>query len=103
VGGLHKEPGTRRSDEALLCLLPTALFFFWRIRKTRTATSTIRPILWTILFSVTTLCISGCGSGGDPALSRTPPGAYQYQVTASSTTGEVITQTVTLTLTVTPQ
>jgi hypothetical protein len=95
---------TRSSDEALLCLLPTALFFFWKIRKTRTSTSkAIRPILWTVLFAITTLFLSGCGSGGDPNLRRTPPGIYQYQVTASSTTGQVITQTVTLNLTVTPQ
>jgi trimeric autotransporter adhesin len=95
---------TRSSDEALLCLLPTALFFFWRIRKTRTNTSkAIHPILWTVLFATTTLWLSGCGSGGDANLRRTPPGTYQYQVTASSTTGQVITQTVTLNLTVTPQ
>jgi hypothetical protein len=102
--GPHSQQDTRNADRALLCLLPTALFFFWKIRKTRTAaTNRIRSILWTVLFTTATFWISGCGSGGDPSLRRTPPGTYQYQVTASSTTGEVITQTVTLNLTVTPQ
>jgi trimeric autotransporter adhesin len=43
----------------------------------------------------------GCGSGGDPNIRVTPPGTYQCQVTASSTTGVQLTQTVTLNLTVT--
>ena len=101
-------PNTRTSNQTLLCLLPTALFFFfWKIRKIQkphtTSANGIRPILWTVFFTATTLFLAGCGSGGDPNLRRTPPGTYQYQVTASSTTGEVITQTVTLNLTVTPQ
>ncbi len=50
---------------------------------------------------MTTLWPSGCGSGGDPNIRTTPPGTYQYQVTASSTTGVQLTQTVTLNLTVT--
>jgi trimeric autotransporter adhesin len=58
-------------------------------------------ILWTILFSATTLALLGCGSGGDPSLRYTPPGTYQYQITASSTTGVQLTQIVTLNLTVT--
>ena len=70
-----------------------------------------RTTLWlTLLFTAATLLASGCGSGGttiinnnDPTLRYTPPGTYQYQITASSTTGTPITQTVTLNLVVTAQ
>ncbi|RZU43404.1 hypothetical protein [Edaphobacter modestus] len=45
------------------------------------------------------LFTSGCGSGGtviidkgDPNLRYTPPGSYQYQVTATDTTGVPLSQ-----------
>jgi trimeric autotransporter adhesin len=95
---------TRNPDRALLCLLPAALFFFWKTRRDRkTPAAGIRLLLWTILLTATTTLLTSCGTGGDPNLRRTPPGTYQYQVIASSATGEVITQTVTLNLTVTAQ
>ena len=60
--------------------------------------------LFTLLFAAATLLtLNGCGSGGlkaDPTIRKTPPGTYQYQITATSTTGPRITQTVTLNLTV---
>ena len=89
------------ASRILLCLLPTALFFF---RRTRTCAKSV-PILWTILLlSASTLFLTACGSNEiDPNIRFTPPGTYQYQVTASSTTGVQLTQTVTLNLTVTAQ
>jgi hypothetical protein len=67
-----------------------------------------RFTLLTAFFAATPLLISGCGSGGsvvinnaDPNLRYTPPGTYQYQVTATSATGAQLSQTVTLNLTVT--
>ncbi|MCU1224495.1 MAG: hypothetical protein JWQ42_2588 [Edaphobacter sp.] len=96
-------------DATILCILPTALLFFWRLRQPHKG----RPhaVLWTtLLFTAAALFASGCGSGvapiinsKDPNLRYTPPGAYQYQITASSTTGVQITQTVTLNLIVTAQ
>jgi spore maturation protein SpmA len=84
--------------ESALCLLPLGVLFF---RRTRSA-------LALALISATTLFATGCGSGGtivtnnsDPNLRYTPPGIYQYQVTATSTTGVPVSQTVTLNLTVT--
>jgi len=98
-----------RLDGAILCILPAALLFFWRLRQPHKG----RPhaVLWTtLLFTAAALFASGCGSGvapiiniKDPNLRYTPPGTYQYQVTASSTTGVQITQTVTLNLIVTAQ
>jgi hypothetical protein len=38
---------------------------------------------------------------GDPNLRYTPPGTYQYQVTATSTSGTPLSQTVILNLVVT--
>jgi hypothetical protein len=94
-------PNTARNQltgngKIALCLLPFSILLFRRSRATLTIT----------LLAVTTLFANGCGSGGtvilsDPNLRYTPPGTYQYQVTATTTTGAQLSQTVTLNLTVT--
>jgi hypothetical protein len=83
-----------------LCLLPFGLCLFRRARTT----------LALALITTAALFVSGCGSGGslvinnaDPSLRYTPPGTYQYKVTATSTTGTPLSRTVTLNLTVTAQ
>lgn len=91
----QSRPGQPSSSIAL-CLLPFSLVMFRRTRVT----------LAIALLTVSLLFTSGCGSGGtltaaDPNLRYTPPGTYQYQVTATSTTGAQLSQTVTLNLTVT--
>lgn len=81
----------------LLCLLPAALLVFWNRRRTPATLFTL------LLAAATLLTLNGCGSGGfapDPTIRKTPPGTYRYQITATSTTGPRITQTVTLNLTV---
>ncbi|WP_348269121.1 choice-of-anchor D domain-containing protein [Edaphobacter paludis] len=88
-------------EGTLLCLLPTALIFFWRTRPTSARTK----LCAMVLAAATLLTLSGCGSGGsinppDASLLRTPPGTYQYQITATSTSGPKLSQTVTLNLTV---
>jgi hypothetical protein len=105
-------------DKAFLCLLPAGLLFFWNTKLRRSSNTTpgrsptttrseskqrSRTLLSILLLTLGTLWPSGCGSGGDPNLRVTPPGTYRYQVTASSTTGVQLTQTVTLNLTVTAQ
>jgi trimeric autotransporter adhesin len=109
----HNAPGTSPHvdlDKAFLCLLPAGLLFFWNTKLRRSSNATrsrsrqrSRTLLWILLLSLGTLWPSGCGSGGDPNLRITPPGTYRYQVTASSTTGVQLSQTVTLNLTVTAQ
>jgi hypothetical protein len=91
---------TATRSTAALCLLPLSLLFFRRTRG----------VLAIVIFTTATLFLAGCGSGGnlninngDPNLRYTPPGTYQYQVTASSTSGIQLSQTVTLNLTVTAQ
>ena len=81
-----------------LCFLPFGLCLFRRGRAT----------LALALITTAALFASGCGSGGslvinnaDPSLRYTPPGTYQYKVTATSTTGTPLSRTVTLNLTVT--
>ncbi len=91
----------RHFNGIFLCLLPTALFF---LRKTRSYLRYRSLFSAILLAAATLLTLNGCGSGGsltppDQTL-RTPPGTYQYQVTATATTGTRITQTVTLNLTV---
>jgi hypothetical protein len=88
-------------SKTLLCLLPASLLFFWNTRRKDKLQRPTRTILWTLLLGLTTLWPSGCGGGGDPNIRATPPGTYQYQITASSTTGVQLTQTVTLNLVVT--
>jgi hypothetical protein len=99
----QRSPRAPRLGSAVLCLLTPALFFFWR-GHTRLPN---RPTLWITLFTAavltTLLAASGCGSGGDPTLRFSSPGTYQYQVTASSTSGVQITQSVTLNVTVQPR
>jgi hypothetical protein len=90
-------------NKTLLCLLPASLLFFWTtLQKNRSRKNhLIRNLLCAFLLTLVTFSPTGCGSGGDPNIRTTPPGTYQYQVTASSTTGVQLTQTVTLNLTVT--
>ena len=99
----HNTNPNAKLNRTLLGLLPASLLFFWntRLRRSNQKNHLTRTILWTTLLSLTTLWPTGCGSGGDPNIRITPPGTYQYQVTASSTTGIQLTQTVTLNLTVT--
>ncbi|MBB5330960.1 choice-of-anchor D domain-containing protein [Tunturiibacter gelidoferens] len=92
-------------NRTLLCLLPLSFLFF---RKSKSSSPQkphpTRLLLFAILLTLPALWISGCGRGGtDPNLRFTPPGTYQYQVTATSTTGVELTQTVTLNLVVTAQ
>jgi Beta-propeller repeat./MSP (Major sperm protein) domain. len=89
--------GSHQRGSILLCLLPAAFLFFWRRRRPGLKLCTL------FLAATAMLTLNGCGSGGslgDPTLRKTPPGNYQYQITATSTTGLRITQTVTLNLTV---
>jgi hypothetical protein len=83
-----------------LLLLPFGMCLFRRNRQ----------VFALALIATSTLFASGCGSGGtviinkaDPSLRYTPPGTYQYRVTATSATGTPLSQTVTLNLTVTAQ
>ncbi len=90
----------RRLRQTLLCLFPASFLFFWTTLHRKRAHAT-RTVLQAILITLITLSSISCGSGGDPNIRATPRGVYQYQVTASSTTGVQLTQTVTLNLTVT--
>jgi hypothetical protein len=107
---VNPNPTARNTDNThatrskpLLCLLPASLLFFWNIlrKKKNHKNHLTRNLLCALLLTLTTLWPSGCGSGGDPNIRVTPPGTYQYQVTASSTTGVQLTRTVTLNLIVT--
>ena len=83
----------------LALLLPGALLLLMR-RRLRLARLLSLALLAGLLASV------GCGSSPsdtDPNARYTPPGTYQYQVTATSTTGPLTTATVTLNLVVTPK
>ena len=75
------------------------------ISRRRTHINRLLRPLAVLLFALSgfiVAAISGCGSGSTPAgasnLRYTPAGTYQYQVTASSTSGAVISSTVTLNL-----
>ena len=53
------------------------------------------------LLTVSVAFFTGCGSGSNEHF--TPPGTYSYHVSASSTSGVALTQSVTLTVVVTPR
>jgi hypothetical protein len=98
VTELPTSAGRRANNNGTLalCLLPFSFFLFRRTRATFAIA----------LVAVSMLFVSGCGSGGtvilaDPNLRYTPPGTYQYQVTATSSSSAQLSQTVILNLTVT--
>jgi hypothetical protein len=81
------------------CLLAPGLLTLWRGRGELRRR---RPLLLAMLFVSATFFLVGCGGGGnDINLRYSPPGTYQYQVTASSTSGVAIVHTVTLNLAIT--
>lgn len=91
-------PQHKTSTNWALLVFPLGLFF---ARRSKT-------VLAILVLSAVTVATSGCGSGGtvifgDPSLRYTPPGTYEYRVTATGTTGTPISQTVTLKLVVTAQ
>ena len=91
---------TSRAEKLLCLLLPGTWFLF----KRRRTLGRQLPVLFAALFFLATLAVIGCGGqGGDFYARYTPAGTYTYQVTATSTSGIQITQTVTLNLTVTPR
>lgn len=75
---------------ALSCVLGIVL---WP-RRRRTAA------LVALLFAAALLSMTGCGGNSASNLLYTPYGSYQYQVTASSTSGTVLSSSVTLQLVV---
>ena len=84
------EPLPFRHHGVLVCFLLPALLL---VRRRR---------LPSLLIALCAVCIAGCGStSADPNARYSPTGTYQYTVTASSTSGVQVTQTVTLNLTVT--
>ncbi len=91
----------RRGSKTLLALmLPLGLAFLGGIRRSK-AGKLPRLLVWLLLTAATAISTQGCGSAGNPNLAYTTPGNYSYLVTATSTNGLQITQTVTLNLTVT--
>jgi hypothetical protein len=94
---------SRRGEEIGL-LLPT-MIFLWKTRRLQhRLRRRLGPLAWTVISAVALLNAGGCGGGPAPSTSNsglryTPPGSYQYQVTASSANGGAqITQTVMLDL-----
>jgi hypothetical protein len=99
VGNAGLEPAlARRLGDTFVCLMLPGLWTVWRGRARLRRR---RMLLLAMLFCACALFAAGCGAGGDPFVRYTPTGTYQYQVTASSTSGTPITQTVVLNLTVT--
>ncbi len=87
----------RTFPEILLCMLAPTIFI---LRRRRLASSkTASTILSITILTAVLLAATGCGSN-IPPLRYALSGNYQFQVTASSTTGIPYSQTVTLNLTI---
>ncbi len=84
---------------ATFALITPFFLILWRVRR---SPRQLRLLLAPFLFLLPGL--SGCGGSSAGSLSQniryTPPGTYQFQVTAGSTTGSPASQSVILTLTV---
>jgi hypothetical protein len=84
----------------LLCLLVPGFALLRRWRRSGTASGLLAAMLCALLMWTSV----GCGGNiGDPNVRYTPAGTYQYLVRASSTSGIPISQSVTLTVVVTPR
>ncbi len=96
----NEPPALRRMDGVTLCILAPAALLFWRFR--RSLPTQRWPLLLALLCTSLMLLVSGCGSSGNAVsnLRKTPSGSYTYTVSASSTTGTVVSQSVTLSLVV---
>jgi hypothetical protein len=88
---------THRALTTLCLLVPGLLLLCGPRRRSR-----IRLFLWIVFAASFFTAAQGCGSGNgpDPYLRFAPSGAYQYEVSASSTSGVQLTQSVTLNLTI---
>jgi trimeric autotransporter adhesin len=100
INTITSTAGLRNSALESLLLMPLALM---RRRTRRTVSTILRTICIAVLAALAVSTATGCGGntpagGGDSNLLYTPPGTYQYNVTATSTSGTQITSTVTLTL-----
>ncbi len=82
-------------NKPLWCLSPALLMLLLRRKRP--------PALLMLLCGLATISITGCGGGGDPRIRYVTPGTYTFHVTASSTNSTPASQTVTLTLVVTPK
>ena len=99
-------PGGPRSpllQAIFACLLVPGLLTLWRGRGDLREH---RKLLLALIFCALSVLLAGCGSKLTSNASTssdlyTPPGIYHYQVTANSTSGIPITQSVTLNLTIT--
>jgi len=85
-------------ETVFACLLLPGLLTIW---KERQQFRHRRMILLALLLSACSMLSLGCAGGGQFNMLYTPAGTYQYQVTASSTSGVPQSQTVTLNLIVT--
>ena len=95
VTSISQTKPQRTLPEILLCMLAPTIFILRRRRPgSKSAT-----LLGIALLTATLLSVSGCGSS-IPVLRYNTSGNYQFQVTASSTTGTPYAQTVTLNLTI---
>ena len=95
-------PGSERRNSTLtdtfFCLLAPCLVMVWRDRR---SLRRHRLLLAALLFCASTLFATGCGSKQDFNLRYAAAGTYPFQVTAASTTGSPVMQSITLNLVVT--
>ncbi|CAN5741781.1 hypothetical protein BH10ACI4_BH10ACI4_00270 [soil metagenome] len=95
IPAAHPTSRSTGLGSTILCLLTPALWLF--SRKSR-LTFNLGALLVTAAALSALLFSNGCGGGPDPSLRFSLPGTYQYRITASSTTGTAIAQSVTLNL-----
>jgi len=99
-GNARLERPVSNLTQATVCLLLPGILGVWKMRRRLRGRL---PVLLSLLFTAISLVALGCGGGVSSSVRRTPPGAYQYVITASSTSGPPVTQTVILNLVVISQ
>lgn len=97
-GNAQLRPASNAIQSTFLCLLFPGLLTVWKGRR---ELAKRRLLLVALLLAGSSMFALGCSSGGQFNLLYTPPGSYQYMVTATSTGGPAAPQSVLLNLIVT--
>ncbi len=88
----------RAISGTFFCLLGPCVFLVWKDRK---KLRKHRLLLAALFFCSSMMLSTGCGGKADSSIRYSPAGSYQFLISASSTSGVPITQTLTISLAVT--
>jgi hypothetical protein len=97
---LHRPASRGSARSTTLCILVPSAIALWSMRRRLRVAKRPASLFLALLYSTMLLLAAGCGTGSANSLNVTPPGTYQYSVSASSNSGTPLTQAITLNVTI---